>query len=149
MSSVTYPSTNFVTDGTSIDFTITPVAPFWVAEVLIVLDTSFAPTAVLGKWKAGTQGHPYHLTIFVGQTVFDQLRGCLIGNTIDIAISYDELKNVTGVIGAAESLRFVLADLDRKLGDIAATFHAVKATLERRVDRVSEINELKKTGSKA
>jgi hypothetical protein len=149
MSNVTYKATNHPVCASPMEFDITPVAPFWISEVLVYLNSSYPPPAAYGKIRAGTQAHPSHLTIFVDQAIYDQLCGCLGGSAVDISIDFDDTLTVTNVFGVAESLRALLTHLDAKVSDIAATLHAVKKDLERRVDRDSDISEItnKKTGS--
>ncbi len=148
MSSQSFTAINQPVAASPIEFDITPVAPFWISEVLVYLNTSYPPPAAYGKIKVGSPAHPSHLTISVDQAIFDQICACLGGSTVDPSIEYDGV-TVYNAYCVAEPLRALLAHLDNKLSDVATTVHAVKAHLERRVDRISEISELglKKTGS--
>jgi hypothetical protein len=148
MSNVTYRATNQPVCASPIVFNITPVAPFWISEVLVYLNSSYPPPEAYGRIRAGSPTNYTHLTIFVDQTIFNQICGCL-GGSVDISIDYTDTL-VTNVSCAAEPLRVALARVERQLADVAATFHAVKKDLERRAEPVSDISELaaKKTGSK-
>ena len=59
------------TSAGAIDFEFTPLAPLWTSEVLVYLNTSLPSGGVLGKLKTGSQAHPSHATVFVGQAIFD------------------------------------------------------------------------------
>ncbi len=83
MNNVTYRATNLVGGTNPIEFDITPVAPLWISEVLVYLNSSYPPPAAFGKIHAGSAAHPSHLTIFVDQALFNQLCSCLGGSAVD------------------------------------------------------------------
>ena len=149
MSNVTYRATlNAPATASSLDFDITPIAPFYISEVIIYLNTSYPPPAAYGKIKTGSSGHPSHLTIFVEQSIFDQIAGCLGGSAVDLTIEYNSSQVVTNVFGVAEALRALLLDLNKKVDKIGAALIAMGMDPGNQSSRDSEISGiLDRTGS--
>jgi hypothetical protein len=87
---VNYRAVNHPVCLSPIEFDITPVAPFWLSEVLVYLNSSYPPPQAYGRIRAGSQANPSHLTIFVDQAIFNQLCGALSGSAVDIGIDYTD-----------------------------------------------------------
>jgi hypothetical protein len=127
MSNVTYRATlNAPATTSALDFDVTPIAPFYISEVLIYLNTSYPPPSAYGKIKTGSATNPSHLTIFVEQAIFDQITGCLGGSAVDLTIEYNSSSLVvSNVFGVAEALRALLLDLNKKVDKIGEALIAM------------------------